>query len=333
MKTVIHPINQVFKDDVHRRSPEPAEFHDVGEDILQSADLTEKLYSCFMDLMVNGWTADAGSAELRHVGAMYVHGLYLPCVKRLSFTREVDLLNDGVPGIRTLATYDTGQGWEYHVIFPEKPPHGLRPMWPHQSIGTYRHVTMYKRDKVLRSDPARRIASEDLGELTGNFISISRDGRAVPLLGFDPKHAHRSAYAVYAFWFSLVANAWADRKHLWSVETEEEVLGRGTKARLLLGVTESHVQSLFYARQLPRTDSGRRRPILHWVEAHQRRIKEGVEVDVRQHMRGIEQFEMDNLAFRITTPSKEQVREMDAQSVAEMVRRYRAASSPHPEMR
>ena len=97
-----------------------------------------------------------------------------------------------------------------------------------------------------------------------------------------------------------------DSRHLWRVETAERVVGGRHKTPLRLGVSVEHVKSLFYARQAPLTESGRRRPILHWVRAHQRRIAAGIDIDVRKHLRGIEAFEMDGFAFRITQPTKAQ---------------------------
>jgi hypothetical protein len=85
---------------------------------------------------------------------------------------------------------------------------------------------------------------------------------------------------------------------LWKVEADEG------EARAIFGVHEEQVKSLFYARTLPLSETGRKRPILHWVAAHRRRIKEGIEVDVRRHMRGITEFVLLDTKFTITNPPK-----------------------------
>lgn len=90
----------------------------------------------------------------------------------------------------------------------------------------------------------------------------------------------------------------ADRRFLWSVDAVEG----GTRAGF--GVYMEQVKSLFYARSIPLTKTGRRRPILHWVRAHQRRIKEGIDIDVTKHLRGITNFEMFGTNFQITQPVK-----------------------------
>ena len=92
---------------------------------------------------------------------------------------------------------------------------------------------------------------------------------------------------------------YTDKRHLWNVAVSED-----STRNVLFGVYPEQIQSLFYARDLPMTVTGRKRPILHWVSAHKRRIKEGTEVDVKKHMRGITSFEMNGTTFNITEPIK-----------------------------
>jgi len=98
---------------------------------------------------------------------------------------------------------------------------------------------------------------------------------------------------------SLAMGFWSDRRNFWNVSVTEDK----TK-NILFGVYPEQIQSLFYARDLPMTVTGRKRPILHWVSAHKRRLKEGTEVDVKKHMRGITSFEMNGTTFNITEPIK-----------------------------
>ena len=89
-----------------------------------------------------------------------------------------------------------------------------------------------------------------------------------------------------------------DRRFLWNVEAQE------SGARCIFGVYPDQIKSLFYARDLPMSKTGRKSPILHWVSSHRRRIKEGTSVDVKRHLRGITEFEMGGTGFRITNPEK-----------------------------
>lgn len=98
---------------------------------------------------------------------------------------------------------------------------------------------------------------------------------------------------------SVTIGFWQDRCHLWNV-IAQEINGKAT-----FGVYKEEVKSLFYARDLPLSQTGRRRPILHWVAAHRRRMKEGIEVNVKKHLRGINKFEMGGTTFEITRPYKQ----------------------------
>lgn len=91
-----------------------------------------------------------------------------------------------------------------------------------------------------------------------------------------------------------------DMQYLWNVEIHEEI-GKST-----FGIYEEQIKSLFYSRTLPLTSTGRKRPILHWCSAHRRRIKEGIEIDIEKYLRGITEFEMDGVKYKITTPAKRQ---------------------------
>lgn len=97
---------------------------------------------------------------------------------------------------------------------------------------------------------------------------------------------------------AVIINFFADRKYLWNVVAIE---GR---ARAMFGVHAEQIKSLFYARDLPMSITGRKRPILHWVAAHRRRIQSGTDVDIKKHLRGVDRFEMNGTLFEIANPLK-----------------------------
>ena len=102
----------------------------------------------------------------------------------------------------------------------------------------------------------------------------------------------------------------ADRRHLWNIRTKEPIRFPekpdvdGFYATVDFGVEQEMVKSLVFARDTPITPTGRKRPILHWVQQHKRRIASGIDVDVTRHLRGITEFEMGDLHFEITSPQK-----------------------------
>jgi len=89
-----------------------------------------------------------------------------------------------------------------------------------------------------------------------------------------------------------------DRRHLWNVTAKEGI------AKTIFGVYQEQIKSLFYARDLPISKTGRKRPILHWVESHKRRLRNGTDIEIESHLRGVTKFEMGGTDFEITRPIK-----------------------------
>ena len=96
---------------------------------------------------------------------------------------------------------------------------------------------------------------------------------------------------------STALQAQADRRFCWEISADEGF------AKASLGCTAAEVKSLLYARQLPMTATGRKRPILHIVAAHRRRLKEGVDVDIKPFLRGVSEVTMDGTRFKVRAPS------------------------------
>ena len=102
---------------------------------------------------------------------------------------------------------------------------------------------------------------------------------------------------------AYIVGMYNDRRYFWNVTAKEE-FWNGLPACAHYSVDKEYIKSLLYARSFPLTSKGRLRPILHWVQAHQRRLKEGVEIDVTKHLRGIDSFSMHDVNFEITSPKK-----------------------------
>lgn len=97
---------------------------------------------------------------------------------------------------------------------------------------------------------------------------------------------------------SMIIQFWQDRRFLWNVTASENI------AKSTFSVYPEQIKSLFYAREMPMTETGRKRPILHWVAAHHRRLKNGIDVDIEKHLRGINEFVYQGTKFIITRPIK-----------------------------
>lgn len=260
---------------------------DVGRDLFASEEFVDTAYRAYLDLMVKGWR---GTSEehfgLEDIVTPYTTGFYVCGVERSIITHQYDAANDVVPS--EFAVWFDG----VTEIFREIPsiPRG----WKSAAHGRhFRHLTAFK---DTRTDEAQI----DLGVCTltadGRIhVAVpSRNGEWQPGMGLPLKR----------LWASIAVNLFCDRRFLWQVETSEQILS-ARPTNLSVGVSPEHIKSLFYARSLPLTESGRKRPILHWVRAHQRRLAEGIEIDVNKHLRGTDAFEMGGFDWKITNPRKD----------------------------
>lgn len=87
-----------------------------------------------------------------------------------------------------------------------------------------------------------------------------------------------------------------DARHQWAITAHNEV------SKVTVGAHAESVKSLLYARDLPVTATGRKRPILHIVSAHNRRIKNGTDIDVRQFLRGTREIVMNDTKYSVSAP-------------------------------
>lgn len=108
----------------------------------------------------------------------------------------------------------------------------------------------------------------------------------------------------------------ADRRFCWSITAQEQY------AKAHLGCMKEEIKSLLYARSLPMTATGRKRPILHLVEAHRRRMRNGTDVDVTAFLRGTQTVEIGGTLFSVRAPAA-----LAAELSAPSVRRYYGPAS------
>ena len=320
-------VNLMFYDGDDKEKPasvddERIDFAEFGEDIFESEELTDTVYRVFMDMMAQGFQSQPGQTEqefhISDIGLIYLIGPYLPCVKRVSFTQDIDLKSDGLPGIRVVAfsrpsKHGTDRSSSINLIRPVNkfPPevYGLS-----ECVGKYKLVSMWKKDGNKRHGD--RLNGELL-EGTTFYFGVTSSGRLIsPLYKRYTDFQRAQWHAASRVFPALTANAWADSRYLWIAETHE-TWSTKCDLKLRLGLSVEHIKSLFYARKMPLTETGRKRPILHWVRAHQRRLKDGIDIDIRPHLRGIIELEMDSLRFRITQPDKDALHRSDIRTVRE----------------
>ena len=87
-----------------------------------------------------------------------------------------------------------------------------------------------------------------------------------------------------------------DKECGWSITAKE------IDAKVTLGCTHNEIKSLLYAKSIPLSKTGRVRPVLHLVESHKRRIRNGIDIDITPYLRGVSEIEFNGTVFRINPP-------------------------------
>jgi hypothetical protein len=297
-----------------------SEFWQIGLSLFDSEDLITALYEVFLSLLAeDGWVAsnfarDFWWSSIEDVATAYLTGFYIPCTPRLVLGGQVDLKNDVLPAEAGLLL-PKHQGadpqlvvgpYQFATVKREaKLPRGIAPI-----VNGGVHYSLFMMWEQVCSRRERNMLGEKSKRFYKEFVTVSKDGRVLPcpIEGCARRYRPESVFKVCGTLCNIAAaaiNATSDARYLWMVETSETVVGKGCiRTPLRLGVSPEHVKSLFYARSLPVTESGRKRPILHWVRAHLRRLEAGIDIDVRRHLRGIDRFDMGGLPFEITSPCK-----------------------------
>lgn len=162
----------------------------------------------------------------------------------------------------------------------------------------------YRRDGGLLYEATVAVAENDGINGERIFFTVSKDGE-VKCCGMSHLRGPRNGFSglevdsIYRARennaaFALMAQA--DKRFCWTITAQER------EAKAVLGCMQEEVKSLLYARSLPMTATGRKRPILHLVEAHKRRMKSGTEIDIQPFLRGEQAVEIDGTKFTVNPP-------------------------------
>lgn len=219
------------------------------------------------------------------------------------FVQTIDMLNDGIPERAALTMNPDGLCDGYlTAIYLERVPKLPKPFKSIIHGKYFRFMQIFFENTYVSG--------------CGNFVVIDKNGNIQscylddwdtdPITGRHRYYKNRPVMEndngkvsdYHSVWTSATIQFYQDRRHLWNVMAHDGI------AKSTFGVYPEQIKSLFYSRDLPETSTGRKRPILHWVNAHQRRMKSGTEVDVEQYLRGTHEFVMNGTKFKITNPLK-----------------------------
>lgn len=223
---------------------------------------------------------------------------------RASWTQEIDIINDGLPDRATYTHLpgDDASDCYLHTFYLERIPSLPRLFGSDIKGKYYRIMQMFFENKCV-SGCGSIIVVDKEGNVQSCYMegvhTDSITGRS-QLIKNRPVNDNPLSRSVdyYCVWASVTIQTYQDRRFLWNVQAQDGV------AKSTFGVYPEQIQSLFYARDLPETGTGRKRPILHWVNSHQRRMKSGTEVDIEKYLRGTHEFVMNGTKFKITNPVK-----------------------------
>lgn len=210
-----------------------------------------------------------------------VIGPYLPGKDRLVWPDHFDMRNDRLPSAACVSLAGETEEHYRHTALIERIrelPAGvgkIDPPYYRVSYLMFRHhgpvegFTAY-----FTVDPAGRIHLAPMGD----YAWTEGDNEAISVV-------------------AQTLQSEADRRLCWQIEAKEKV------AHVYLGCQAEQVKSLLYARSLPLSETGRKRPILHLVAAHRRRLQNGTDIDITEHLRGVSEIEMGGTLFRVHAPA------------------------------
>lgn len=224
---------------------------------------------------------------------------------RASFTQEIDIINDGLPerAVFTQKPFNENDTHYLHSFYMEKIPFLPKPFGS-DIRGKYYRITQITFENKYVTGCSSVIVVDKNGKVQScysqgyDYDPITKRTKFVKIRPVnDNPDCNKIDY--YCGWGSFTIQFYQDRRYLWNVQAYD-----GT-AKATFGVYPEQIKSLFYARDLPNTETGRKRPILHWVQSHQRRMKSGTDVDIEKYLRGTHEFVMNDTKFRIVNPIKE----------------------------
>jgi len=252
-----------------------------------------------------------------HLRVVQRDGIFIPAPDRLIWGDGTEYI--GAPGTQLMSLPMSGcvaMGSNDHTVRPDT-----------DDVATYCRIIHFRRVNKLPAG-MKLIAPGTLYEITDLFpqqndgvLGIKdyatvnqKSGRVIPAVYLGRRNgsqavAQRMQDYSHRSDVSLLAGLQYvdDAQHQWTITALQ-----GT-TKVTVGAYAENVKSLLYARELPLTPSGRKRPILHVVSAHRRRMQSGVEVDIRDFLRGTREIVMDDIKYKVNAPER-LIREMLAKA-------------------
>lgn len=269
---------------------------------LDDEQIADMAINAMLLIMNNSSRMDSrtsGAAIIEDYAPLVAYGVRFPWKERLALATEIDLVNDMLPETAVIGLVNE---LDKHTFARAVYACKVSPWLAKKHAALSGAICVYRVGMVRGTNRLSRSMvvdkSTDIESIvTPYFAGVMPDGKCVgcEIDGSPLMHA--------AYCLAYTVGMHNDRRYFWDVQTTENFLEK-MPAKAHFSIDKEYVKSLFYARSMPMTDKGRLRPILHWVRSHKRRIKEGIDIDIDKHLRGIDAFEMHGLNFQINAPRK-----------------------------
>lgn len=274
-------------------------------------DLSATLILCYETHVVKSIEASPTRLTTDHIRSLQRLGPYIPSCSRPVLTDHetriglFDIENDPLPrhGVFSIGHVRPNVDPKFRKIFPT----GYAIAVQVQQVERL-PKTWHRADGGQLYEMAIHVGTADGMDGRRAFFTVNKQGQVKscyqrmcgpPAYGqremvIETAHEERVTNQQFGSW----ALQWiADRRFCWVISAQEQ------SAKAHLGCMPEEVKSLLYARSLPLTVTGRKRPILHLVAAHRRRLKEGIEIDVTQFLRGQQRVTIGDTLFTVTAPT------------------------------
>lgn len=282
--------------------PEHQDFFSADQFPLDDEAIADVAINAML-LVMNNSTRPATTGKTTRIedyAPLVAAGVRFPWKDRIALSSCVDTLNDQIPDYTAIGLTRHSKHVFAQAVSSAVVGFGTLPRFAkvalHGARSVYRTTYIKGFDGLSRGMVDR--GSDDIETVAdGGYAGVMPDGYVIGVDDYGRMstwHANLLAYAV------SIHN---DRRYFWEV-TATESFWDGHPAKAMFSIDVEYIKSLFYARSVPLTATGRLRPILHWVTAHKRRMKEGIDIDIRKHLRGIDAFAMHGVNFGITEPRK-----------------------------
>jgi hypothetical protein len=278
-------------------------------------NVASALISMYESKIKNNKRAGPDKLKQKHISNFRNTGVYLPSPSRYILADEdgsgyFDMVNDPLPrkgafgmikrqngkaydGYFTTVCFERKKalpkGWErmgkgaiYEILYVIAQNHGI--------TGERKYVTVDNDGEVKACD-AYGFQFKKGNAPPGIKNTIIRQSEVEPHLLREVEH-----------WAGAALQYEADKRFSWSIMAEE------SRAKVEIGCMSEEIKSLLYARSLPMTATGRKRPVLHLVESHKRRIRNGTDIDITAFLRGTQVVEMEGTKFTVKPPEYDQNR-------------------------